>query len=114
MGTAKSVTFDVTADLGQYGRAQLVVDGEDIDEPAEASLKINGNEGPIPATVLSGAGRRAGMIDIPLSALKQGANATVFTFESNLGGTTTGYRLLQAALVLTKKQHVAWACLYHG
>ena len=103
IGTSKTIAFNVKTDLSGFAAAQLALEADDIDQPAEATLKVNGTEIAIPKAVLSDSGRVVGMVDVPLSALKQGANEVSFTFKSNLGKTTKGYDIFQAALVLTKK-----------
>lgn len=103
LGTSKTIAFDVTADLGGFTAAQLAIEADDIDQPEEATLTVNDQKIAIPNTMLSDSGRRVGMIDVPLSALKQGANEIAFTFASNLGETTRGYDIFQATLVLKKK-----------
>ena len=104
VGTRKSIRFDLADDPVQYAKAQLALTSDDFDSREELTITLNGGSPlQIPDALLSDSGKRVGMMDLPLSALKSGANELTFTFVSNLGGTTGGFDVHEALLVLTPK-----------
>ncbi len=107
VGTKKSMTFTLSADPDKIDKAWLVLIVDDIDEPKEATVVLNGKH---PITVHEsvlgeGEGHRGALI-VPVSALVKGENTFEFTFADNLGGTTEGYSIMKAHLaVLTKDDY---------
>jgi hypothetical protein len=102
VGTTKNIDFKIEVDLSQYSKVQLALNAEDIDEPAEVVITLNGGKPlAISKELLSASGRAVGMMDVPLSQLKKGDNTFSFKFASNLGGTTGGFDIYEAMLVLT-------------
>lgn len=108
VGEAKTFTIRIPGDY-DAGTAKLAVLWllvDDIDEPREAKIFING-EGPFdpPPTCLGeGAGPeklgREGFITIDPKSLKPGDNELKFVFADNLGGSTGGFDILRAVLVV--------------
>ena len=104
VGTTKSIRFDITEDLSKFAKAQFALTSDDFDSREELTITLNGGKPlHIPDTLISDSGKRVGLMDAPLSALKAGENQLTFTFVSNLGGTTGGFDVHEALLVLTAK-----------
>ena len=104
VGTRQSIRFDIAAELDRFDKAQIAMTAEDFDSRDELTIKLNGGQSLyIPDDLLSDQSNRLGLMDIPLSTLKSGANELTFTFASNLGGTTSGFKVHEVLLVLTAK-----------
>ena len=102
VGTRQSIRIAITAQLHRFDKAQIAMRAEDFDARDELTIKLNGGQSLyIPDDLLSDQSNRLGLMDIPLSALKSGANELTFTFASNLGGTTSGFKVHEVLLVLT-------------
>ncbi len=100
VGTSRTLSFDLTADPKTVKKARLALSAEDFDEPAELTITFNGQPLPIPKSLLSGSSAVIGFVEIPANLLRAGKNDVAFTFVSNLNGTTTGFAVLRAFLVL--------------
>jgi len=101
VGTSKTVSFDLTTDPSTIKKARLALNAADIDEPAELTITLNGEHRlSIPNSLLSGSDPVQGFIEISPNLLRSGTNNVTFTFDSTLNGTTTGFSVLQAFLVL--------------
>ncbi|MFH0965785.1 MAG: hypothetical protein V2A58_17440 [Planctomycetota bacterium] len=100
VGTAKTVVFDCPFDRAAVQSVALALNAADIDDPAEAAVAWNGAPLTVPAALLSDTGPRVGTIPIPADQLRRGRNEAVFTFASNLNGTTKGFDINEALLVL--------------
>ena len=77
---------------------------DDIDAPRETSIHINGH-GPLepPRSVIGeGAEGHRGYLRVDASILKPGMNEVKFVFEDNLKGTTAGFEIYEAAIVLVR------------
>ena len=101
VGTEKSVTIPLS-NLTQFTNAILVITGTDIDAAAEIELRING-QGPVtlPAgAILLDGGTLTDSVNIDKSLLMEGQNILTFKFASNLGGTTSGFVIENAAIYL--------------
>ena len=104
VGSKKTIAFDLTADLKNVKKAQLGLKADDFDSREEVVIEFNGNKPlKIPDGLLADMGFRVGLIDVPLSQLRPGKNVVVFTFASNLKGTTKGFDVAEALLVLQMK-----------
>lgn len=104
VGAMRSIRFDIAEDLSAYSGARLALAADDFDARAELTITLNGGPPlPIPDALLSPSGRRVGLMDVPLAGLKPGENQVTFTFISNLGGTTGGFDVHEALLVLTPR-----------
>jgi len=104
IGTTSTVTFDLPVDPGGFNGAWLELDAEDVDEPREAKITLN-DKVVIEATddILHPQFSVRGRLAVPLSALVMERNTLEFTFADNLGGTTQGYEIHYAALVLARE-----------
>lgn len=109
-GTAETVTIklpdDYDAEKAPLAVLWLVVD--DIDLAKETSIHINGH-GPFEppkSTLGEGAGEkgygRNGFLKIDPGILKPGANVLKFVFEDNLNGSTGGFLIFEAMLVVVR------------
>ena len=107
IGTAKEITFNVDRDLTVVGGAALALVADDIDAKAEATITFNGAKLEIADSMLGEGKGFKGRMTIPLASVKAGENRASFTFASKLGGTTTGYSIMEAYLVLMVPEHLA-------
>ena len=99
VGARKQLTITVNREpRGVTAALYLLVD--DIDAKREAIITCNGHPLPIVDSLLGeGAGFKGFMPILP-GKVKQGENVIDFVFADNLGGTTGGYLILEAAIVL--------------
>ena len=100
VGTEKSLSIDVPVELAHIRDAWLDLIVDDIDESKEAILMLNA-ETPIPVVggILGESGHQ-GRLAVPVAGLVAGRNTFTFMFADNLGGTTGGYFITDASLVL--------------
>jgi len=88
-------------DPSAIDRVLLWMNVDDIDDPKEAQIFIN-EQGPIPITKswLGEGISYQGFIELQPQILRGGDNKIRFVFTDNLGGTTRGYEILEAAVVV--------------
>ena len=105
VGTKAKLIFNLDHDPKKIDKAWLEMLVDDIDEPKEATIILNGKQrievsGPV---LGEGAGHRGALV-VPAEALVNGRNVFEFEFTDNLDGTTEGYIILNAALSVTLKE----------
>ena len=73
----------------------------DVDHQEEVRIFVN-DQGSLvpPEAILSGSGTESAMLDIPAQLLRRGDNEIKFVFASDLGGTTTGFAVKNAILLV--------------
>ena len=103
VGTSKALTFEVGKAPAEFTALQVALVMADVDAPAEVSITFNGAALTVPEDLLSDTGPRAGTMELPLGQLRQGTNEMTFTFASDLNGSTAGFDVNDALLVLTPK-----------
>lgn len=104
VGSKRTVTFNIKIDPKEVEKAQLGLTVEDFDSREEVKICFNGEKDlMIPDVLLSDKGYRMGFIDVPLHQLRPGKNLVEFTFTSNLCGTTQGFNVAEALMVLRTK-----------
>ena len=99
VSTSKKLLFEVKHDPVSIDRAWLKVTVDDIDEKQEARIKLNGKPISVHRSVL-GEGLTQGVLTVPVTALVKGRNVFEFVFANDLRGTTEGYRITKARLIL--------------
>ena len=102
VGTTATLVFDVDEDPAAIEAAWLKLTADDIDEAREARITLNGKRVPVHGSVL-GESITRGVLIVPVDALVRGRNVFKFVFADNLGGTTDGYRIIEATLALQRK-----------
>jgi len=107
VGTAKEITFNVDRDLNVVGAAALELVVDDIDAKSEATITVNGQPLAVVDSLLGEGKGFKGRMTVPVTAVKSGTNVASFTFASTLGGTTTGYAIMEAYLVLLVPEDLA-------
>lgn len=107
VGTGKEITFAVDRDLSVMGAAALELLVDDIDAKDEATITFNGVKLDVADSLLGEGKGFKGRMTVPVSAVKAGDNVVSFTFASKLGGTTTGYAIMDAYLVLMVPENLA-------
>jgi len=101
VGSKKEIVFQLDVDLKNVKKARLALNAEDFDSPEELTISVNGADPlAIPDALIADTGFRTGFINVPLDQLRAGKNNVLFTFTSNLGGTTAGFDVLEALLIL--------------
>ena len=103
VGTSKKLLFEVKHDPVSIEQAWLKVTVDDIDEEQEARIKLNGKPVSVHRSVL-GEGLTQGVLTVPVTALVKGRNVFEFVFANDLRGTTEGYRITKARLVLKARK----------
>lgn len=108
VGTKGVMAFDLPVALKEVREAFLEMYVDDIDEPKEATVCLNGNP---PLTLhpdMLGEGRgHHGKMEVPVAQLRAGRNEFTFAFVDDLGGTTKGYVIEGAQLLLRVPRAVA-------
>ena len=100
VGAERSFSVDVPVETRHIRKAWLDLIVDDIDETKEAILTLNDKTViPVVGSVLGEAGHQ-GRLAVPVEALIAGRNTFTFTFADNLAGTTGGYIITDASLVL--------------
>ena len=101
VGTQKTLEFDWPFPVTALKQAWLEMFVDDIDVPKEAKITLNDEIAVTAAGAVLGEGTgHFGRLELPVAALKQGRNRILFEFADNLNGTTAGYIIEEAALVL--------------
>ena len=101
VGSKKAIAFDVDIDPKVVKKAQLGLRADDFDSRKEVTITLNGGSPlTIPDALIADMGFRTGFVDVPVSQLRPGKNVVLFTFASNLNGTTQGFDVAEALLVL--------------
>ncbi|NQU76077.1 MAG: hypothetical protein HQ546_07185, partial [Planctomycetes bacterium] len=101
VGTKKTVIFYNPIGKAQIKRAWLEMLVNDIDEPKEATITLNGRTPiKIEGSVMGEAEGHFGRLAVPVAALVEGKNTFEFTFADNLADSTEGYIITDASLAL--------------
>ncbi|MFH0964040.1 MAG: sialidase family protein [Planctomycetota bacterium] len=100
IGEAKTITFGIDRDLALVGSAALELVVDDIDAKREADISCNGRRLEIPDSLLGEGKGFKGRLAVPVECLKPGDNIISCAFADNLNGTTSGYAIMAAHLVL--------------
>ena len=104
VGSKRALTFDLDVDPKDVKTAQLGLNAEDFDSREEVRISFNASKPlVIPDSLLSDTGSRVGFVNVPVALLRSGKNTVLFTFASNLNGTTKGFDVAEALLVLKMK-----------
>ena len=104
VGSKKTITFNLDVDPKRVKKAQLALRAEDFDSREEVVISLNaGKPLMIPDSLIADMGLRTGLIDVPVSQLRAGKNTVLFTFASDLKGSTKGFDVADALLVLHMK-----------
>jgi len=101
VGRSETIRFELTVNPQDVRTAKLALIAKDFDDPAELTVTFNGSTPlTIPKELLSDSDARKGFIEIPTELLRRGENEVVFTFASDLDGSTEGFEVEEALLVL--------------
>ena len=104
VGRSKTIRFELTVNPEDVKMARLALIAKDFDDPAEVTVTFNGSKPlQIPQGLLSDADSRRGFIKVPAQLLRRGENEVVFTFASDLDGSTEGFTVEDALLVLVMR-----------
>ncbi|MFH0962921.1 MAG: sialidase family protein [Planctomycetota bacterium] len=104
VGTKKGLTVLCPFEPGEIKKAALEMMVDDIDEPKEATILLNGKTAiAVDESVLGEGADHYGRLTVPSEGLVKGKNTFEFTFADNLAGSTQGYIIMQASLVLEVK-----------
>ena len=105
VGTKATLVFDLDRDPANITKAWLELLVDDIDDPKEATIILNGKHRIVVAgSVLGESDGHRGALVVPPDALVKGRNVFEFTFSDNLNGTTEGYSIVNAALAVLPKE----------
>ena len=105
IGSSGTIAFELPTERANVERAELALMADDFDDRKELTIRFNGSDPlPIPDEMIGDKELHPGRIEIPLDLLRDGRNEAVFTFVDDLGGTTGGFEVDEAYLVLTLKQ----------
>gem|GEM_PF-3680650 len=101
VGSEISLTVNLADDPAVAVLALLDLTMADVDEPKEVEIRVNG-KGPLapPQAILSGEDPRRAELPVPIGMLQRGTNTVTFRFVDNLNGTTGGFDVHAAAVVL--------------
>ena len=101
VGTKGTIAFDVPVETARIEKAQLALNAGDFDDRRELSISFNGSAPlAIPDALIGNGRHHPGAIDLPLDSLRKGRNEATFTFLDTLGGTTKGFGVEDAYLLL--------------
>lgn len=101
LGTKGTIAFDVPVEIARIEKAQLALNAGDFDDRRELSISFNGSAPlAIPDALIGNGRHHPGAIDLPLDSLRKGRNEATFTFTDNLDGTTKGFGVEDAYLLL--------------
>ena len=101
-GTTGQLVFRVSYAIGTIEKAWLRLSVDDIDETKEAGITLNARPVAVHESVL-GEGEQSGVLVVPVDALVEGKNIFEFVFADDLGGTTEGYSVLAATLLIKQR-----------
>ncbi|MFH0965898.1 MAG: hypothetical protein V2A58_18015 [Planctomycetota bacterium] len=105
VGTKKNLVFRLPVETAQVKAAFLLLTVDDIDEPKEATIVLNGKASiKVEGSVLGEGAGYPGRLDVPVDALVEGVNTFEFTFADNLDNATQGYVIMDAALMILKAE----------
>jgi len=105
VGTKATLVFDLDRDPANIAKAWLELLVDDIDDPKEATIILNGKHRiAVAGPVLGEGDGHSGALVVPPDALLRGRNVFEFTFSDNLDGATEGYSILNAALSVLPKE----------
>lgn len=102
LGSKATIAFEIPYEPKLIAKAWLELTVDDIDEPKEATITLNGKKRlTVHESVLGEGASHRGALIIPVDALVKGRNTFEFVFVDNLEGTTEGYEILEATLALS-------------
>jgi len=102
VGSQGMMVFEAPVEPKVVQEAFLDMNVDDIDEPKEATIRLNGNPPlEVPPEVLGEGRGHFGKMAVPVAQLREGRNEFTFAFVDDLGGTTKGY-VIEAARLLLK------------
>lgn len=105
VGTKGTVEFMLERDPATLDKVWLELAVDDIDDPKEATIILNGKHRiKIAGSVLGEGDGHRGALLVPVDALIKGRNVFEFEFTDNLGGSTEGYIIHNAALSVLPKE----------
>lgn len=105
VGAKGTVEFILDREPAMLSKAWLELIVDDIDEPKEATIILNGKQRiEIVGTVLGEGDGHRGALVVPVDGLIKGRNVFEFEFSDNLDGATEGYIILNAALSVLPKE----------
>ena len=101
VGTTRELAFELPVKAERIVAAHLAMMVDDIDARNEASIRLNGGSAlHIPDAAVAEAQFHPAFMEVPVEQLRDGSNVFVFSFDSNLGGSTLGYVIDEAYLML--------------
>ena len=106
IGASTTITFRLPDDVGPSlsPAAFLWLWADDFDSPEEVGVYVNGKGPAYASGALIGEGPKdhKGYVPINASFLTWGTNSIAFAFEDTVGGTTEGFGVLAARLLLVR------------
>ena len=101
IGTRKAITVEIPFAPEDINAAWLELIVDDLDAPREAVITVNANtELPAAGDIIGDGWGHAGRLPVDIEALVKGRNTFEFSFADNLGGSTGGYYVREACLLL--------------
>ena len=108
VGTRRPMHFDLPMATSAIQDAWLELGVDDIDEPKEAAIVLNGNARiEVQGTILGEGGGHFGRLSVPATSFRKGRNEIAFVFADDLNGTTAGYLITDASLVVVVPKSLA-------
>ena len=107
VGTKGELVFELPVPVKAIAGARLAMMVDDIDAPAEATIRLNGKKLEIPKDAIAEGPFHAAMLVVPVKQLRDGRNVFEFTLDSTLGGSTLGYLIEESYLMLTVPKALA-------
>ncbi|MFH0964528.1 MAG: SUMF1/EgtB/PvdO family nonheme iron enzyme [Planctomycetota bacterium] len=92
VGTSATIAFDLDIPKSDVQRVVISLAVDDVDAPSEARIVLNGAEPlQLPGDLVADLGPHWGHLRLPLAVVKEGRNEISFTFADDLGGSTAGF-----------------------
>ncbi|MBI4056351.1 MAG: right-handed parallel beta-helix repeat-containing protein, partial [Elusimicrobia bacterium] len=91
VGTEKCIQLN--SNLTSATEVTLTMTANDIDAAEETKMYVNGNLLGLPSNIYGDGATLTGSVSVPLNNLVSGNNEIKFRFDSNLNGTTGGFRI---------------------
>ena len=105
LASSGTIEFELDRDPAGIAKAGLELIVDDIDDPKETVIVLNGEHRiEVNDTVLGEGDGYRGALIVPPAALKRGRNVFRFTFADDLEGTTEGFEIQAAALAVLPKE----------